>query len=265
MTSQNMTECIGGSRTVTYDDQFLCLTFEEEPLMFQFPEVGDGVFEVLSTSGDTYLVVNFMKVLCSQEIYSWFMAGIDHLKEEDAAYTIGGDSSCISRGVAQTGEAMDVSSLMESNEGLRFPFRRKVRRMVWFTIVWNGVICRKCLREFHLRVEETAKVEANSSIAVFGLGAMGLAVVERARTGQGKNIGFLVMLLLLLLVLEPVLLWCVYMSGWEEVFQKYGKIDRVDMKSGFAFVYMEDEEDAGYAIRKLDDMEFGRKGRQPCV
>ncbi|KAK1392307.1 Arginine/serine-rich splicing factor 35 [Heracleum sosnowskyi] len=51
-------------------------------------------------------------------------------------------------------------------------------------------------------------------------------------------------------------------SDLERLFRKYGKVDRVDMKSGFAFVYMEDEGDAEYAIRKLDNLEFGRKGRR---
>ncbi|XP_042066255.1 serine/arginine-rich splicing factor RS40-like [Salvia splendens] len=51
-------------------------------------------------------------------------------------------------------------------------------------------------------------------------------------------------------------------SDIERLFRKYGRVDRVDMKSGFAFVYMEDERDAGDAIRKLDRSEFGRKGRQ---
>ncbi|KAG6666743.1 serine/arginine-rich splicing factor RS40-like isoform X2 [Carya illinoinensis] len=32
--------------------------------------------------------------------------------------------------------------------------------------------------------------------------------------------------------------------------------------AGFAFVYMEDERDAEYAIRRLDRTEFGRKGRR---
>lgn len=32
--------------------------------------------------------------------------------------------------------------------------------------------------------------------------------------------------------------------------------------SGFAFVYMEDERDAEDAIRALDRIEFGRKGRR---
>ena len=32
--------------------------------------------------------------------------------------------------------------------------------------------------------------------------------------------------------------------------------------TGFAFIYMEDERDAEYAIRGLDRKEFGRKGRR---
>ncbi|GAV61817.1 LOW QUALITY PROTEIN: RRM_1 domain-containing protein/TraB domain-containing protein, partial [Cephalotus follicularis] len=88
----------------------------------------------------------------------------------------------------------------------------------------------------------------------------------------------------------------------ERLFRKYGKVDRVDMKSGccsgkshpklkipftggfltepflcllnqwicnelflfigFAFIYMEDERDAEDAIRSLDRSEFGRKGRR---
>lgn len=51
-------------------------------------------------------------------------------------------------------------------------------------------------------------------------------------------------------------------SDLERLFRRYGKVDRVDMKSGFAFVYMEDERDAEYAIRALDRTEFGRKGRR---
>jgi len=36
----------------------------------------------------------------------------------------------------------------------------------------------------------------------------------------------------------------------------------VDMKSGFAFIYMEDDRDAKDAIRGLDRIDFGRKGRR---
>ncbi|KAJ8512499.1 hypothetical protein OPV22_002933 [Ensete ventricosum] len=43
---------------------------------------------------------------------------------------------------------------------------------------------------------------------------------------------------------------------------RYGKVDRVDMKSGFAFIYMDDERDAEDAIRGLDRLEFGRHGRR---
>ncbi|KAJ8559953.1 hypothetical protein K7X08_004011 [Anisodus acutangulus] len=51
-------------------------------------------------------------------------------------------------------------------------------------------------------------------------------------------------------------------SEFERLFRRYGKVDRVDMKSGFAFVYMDDERDAEDAIRGLDRIEFGSKGRR---
>lgn len=51
-------------------------------------------------------------------------------------------------------------------------------------------------------------------------------------------------------------------SDVERLFRRYGKVDRVDMKSGFAFIYMEDERDADDAIRRLDRIEFGKKGRR---
>ncbi|KAL3645271.1 hypothetical protein CASFOL_010451 [Castilleja foliolosa] len=51
-------------------------------------------------------------------------------------------------------------------------------------------------------------------------------------------------------------------SDLERLFRRYGKVDRVDMKSGFAFVYMEDERDAEDAIRGLDRIDFGRTGRR---
>ncbi|CAN4125779.1 unnamed protein product [Withania somnifera] len=51
-------------------------------------------------------------------------------------------------------------------------------------------------------------------------------------------------------------------SDVERLFRRYGKVDRVDMKSGYAFIYMEDERDADDAIRRLDRIEFGRKGRR---
>ncbi|KAJ6889380.1 serine/arginine-rich splicing factor RS40-like isoform X1 [Populus alba x Populus x berolinensis] len=48
----------------------------------------------------------------------------------------------------------------------------------------------------------------------------------------------------------------------ERLFKRYGRVERVDMKAGFAFIYMEDERDAEDAIRGLDRVEFGRKGRR---
>ncbi|XP_074291230.1 serine/arginine-rich splicing factor RS40-like isoform X1 [Silene latifolia] len=51
-------------------------------------------------------------------------------------------------------------------------------------------------------------------------------------------------------------------SDLERLFRRFGKVDRVDMKNGFAFIYMDDERDAGYAIRALDRTDFGRKGRR---
>lgn len=54
-------------------------------------------------------------------------------------------------------------------------------------------------------------------------------------------------------------------SDIERMFKKYGKVDRVDLKSGFAFVYMDDEQDAKDAIRGLDNLEFGRQKRPLCV
>ncbi|RRT84203.1 hypothetical protein B296_00007178 [Ensete ventricosum] len=58
-------------------------------------------------------------------------------------------------------------------------------------------------------------------------------------------------------------------SELERLFSRYGKVDRVDMKSGnllyycgFAFIYMDDERDAEDAIRGVDRLEFGRHGRR---
>ncbi|XP_065011751.1 serine/arginine-rich splicing factor RS40 isoform X2 [Musa acuminata AAA Group] len=50
-------------------------------------------------------------------------------------------------------------------------------------------------------------------------------------------------------------------SELERLFGRYWKVDRVDMKSGFAFIYMDDERDAGDAIQALDRTEFGRHGQ----
>ncbi|XP_043708561.1 serine/arginine-rich splicing factor RS41-like isoform X2 [Telopea speciosissima] len=51
-------------------------------------------------------------------------------------------------------------------------------------------------------------------------------------------------------------------SDLERLFGRYGRVDRVDMKSGFAFIYMDDERDAEDAVRALDRTEFGREGRR---
>ncbi|KAL0048908.1 hypothetical protein WJX82_002079 [Trebouxia sp. C0006] len=47
----------------------------------------------------------------------------------------------------------------------------------------------------------------------------------------------------------------------ERLFDDFGPIERVDMKSGYAFVFMRDSRDGDDAIRKLDGMEFGRRRR----
>ncbi|KAI9093948.1 hypothetical protein K1719_026946 [Acacia pycnantha] len=54
-------------------------------------------------------------------------------------------------------------------------------------------------------------------------------------------------------------------SELERLFAKYGRIERVDMKSGFAFVYYEDERDAEDAIRALDNFPFGYDKRRLSV
>eukprot|EP00798_Chlamydomonas_sp_ICE-L_P023741 gene23741-9299_t len=46
------------------------------------------------------------------------------------------------------------------------------------------------------------------------------------------------------------------------LFDKYGDVERIDMKTGFAFLYMRDKRDAEVAIKKLDGMEFGYKRRR---
>ncbi|KAL5727710.1 hypothetical protein ACHQM5_000874 [Ranunculus cassubicifolius] len=51
-------------------------------------------------------------------------------------------------------------------------------------------------------------------------------------------------------------------SDLDRLFSKYGKVERVDMKAGFAFISMDDERDAEDAIRALDQIEFGRQGRR---
>ncbi|KAL9435300.1 hypothetical protein AB3S75_021554 [Citrus x aurantiifolia] len=54
-------------------------------------------------------------------------------------------------------------------------------------------------------------------------------------------------------------------SELERLFSKYGRIERVDMKSGFAFVYFEDDRDAADAIRGLDNIPFGYDRRRLSV
>ncbi|KAI3897730.1 hypothetical protein MKW92_043857 [Papaver armeniacum] len=54
-------------------------------------------------------------------------------------------------------------------------------------------------------------------------------------------------------------------SDLERLFSKYGTVDRVDMKSGFAFVYFDNERDAEDAIRSLDNTPFGYSKRRLSV
>ncbi|KAM7275119.1 hypothetical protein ACFE04_016985 [Oxalis oulophora] len=54
-------------------------------------------------------------------------------------------------------------------------------------------------------------------------------------------------------------------SELERLFSKYGRVERVDIKSGYAFVYFEDERDAEDAIRALDNVAFGYDKRRLSV
>lgn len=54
-------------------------------------------------------------------------------------------------------------------------------------------------------------------------------------------------------------------SDLERLFSKYGPIRRIDMKSGYAFVYFQDERDAEDAIRRLSNAEFGHTSRRLSV
>nr|XP_010911497.1 serine/arginine-rich splicing factor RS31 [Elaeis guineensis] len=54
-------------------------------------------------------------------------------------------------------------------------------------------------------------------------------------------------------------------SELERLFGRYGRVDRIDVKSGYAFVYFEDEHDAEDAIRGLDDIPFGYSRRRLSV
>ncbi|KAL5726841.1 Serine/arginine-rich splicing factor rs31 [Ranunculus cassubicifolius] len=51
----------------------------------------------------------------------------------------------------------------------------------------------------------------------------------------------------------------------DRLFSKYGRVERVDMKNGFAFVYFEDEKDADDAIKHLDNTTFGVTKRRLTV
>nr|GEZ58893.1 retrotransposon Gag domain, retroviral aspartyl protease [Tanacetum cinerariifolium] len=54
-------------------------------------------------------------------------------------------------------------------------------------------------------------------------------------------------------------------SNLERLFGRYGRVDRVDIKSGYAFVYFEDERDAEDAIHALDNSPFGYDRRRLSV
>ncbi|CAN6234245.1 unnamed protein product [Urochloa humidicola] len=54
-------------------------------------------------------------------------------------------------------------------------------------------------------------------------------------------------------------------SELDHLFYRYGRIDRIDMKSGFAFIYFEDERDGDDAIRALDGYPFGPGRRRLSV
>ncbi|KAF0891547.1 hypothetical protein E2562_010543 [Oryza meyeriana var. granulata] len=54
-------------------------------------------------------------------------------------------------------------------------------------------------------------------------------------------------------------------SELDRLFYRYGRIERIDMKSGFAFVYFEDERDGDEAIRALDGYPFGPGRRRLSV
>lgn len=54
-------------------------------------------------------------------------------------------------------------------------------------------------------------------------------------------------------------------SDLERLFSKYGPIRRIDIKSGYAFIYFEDERDAEDAIRRLDKADFGHGRRRLSV
>ncbi|KQK24009.1 serine/arginine-rich splicing factor RS31 [Brachypodium distachyon] len=51
----------------------------------------------------------------------------------------------------------------------------------------------------------------------------------------------------------------------ERLFSKHGRIARIDMKSGYAFIYFEDERDAEDAIKRLANADFGYNRRRLSV
>ncbi|KAI4999060.1 hypothetical protein ZWY2020_059813 [Hordeum vulgare] len=54
-------------------------------------------------------------------------------------------------------------------------------------------------------------------------------------------------------------------SDLERLFSKYGPIRRIDIKSGYAFVYFQDRRDAEDAIRRLSNAEFSHNRRRLSV
>eukprot|EP00238_Polyblepharides_amylifera_P010450 CAMPEP_0196574092 /NCGR_PEP_ID=MMETSP1081-20130531/3870_1 /TAXON_ID=36882 /ORGANISM="Pyramimonas amylifera, Strain CCMP720" /LENGTH=197 /DNA_ID=CAMNT_0041891997 /DNA_START=34 /DNA_END=628 /DNA_ORIENTATION=+ len=50
-----------------------------------------------------------------------------------------------------------------------------------------------------------------------------------------------------------------HMREIERMFDQYGRVDHIAMKTGFAFVYMEDERDGNDAIRDLNGKQVGRR------
>ncbi|NP_001307758.1 Serine/arginine-rich splicing factor RS31 [Zea mays] len=54
-------------------------------------------------------------------------------------------------------------------------------------------------------------------------------------------------------------------SELDRLFYRYGRVERIDIKSGYAFVYFEDERDGNDAIRALDGYPFGPGRRRLSV
>ncbi|GBF97896.1 serine arginine-rich splicing factor-like [Raphidocelis subcapitata] len=47
------------------------------------------------------------------------------------------------------------------------------------------------------------------------------------------------------------------------LFERYGPVERIDMKTGFAFVYMKNKKDGDEAIYDLDRREWGYRRPRP--